>query len=67
MTTSIKKWQAEDDARTLATAALIKVTPSRLKSATVAAQKLQKEAQKEAAAMNRVAKKKIMSNKKRKI
>ena len=51
-----KKWQAENDARTLVEAAIIKKTPSRLKSAKKEAKILATKAKKEASVMATIAK-----------
>ena len=60
-----KRWQAESDARTLAEAGVITGDRSRLKSAALAAQRLQKKAQDDAVAMRSVARKKRVLKKKK--
>lgn len=54
-----RNWEAEQDARTLAEAKLIKVDPGRLGSAEQAATKLAEEKKDEAKAMDSVAKDKL--------
>lgn len=60
-TASDKKWQAENDARTLAEAETIKQDPNRLKPAQDAAQKMVDQKRDEANAMAKVAGKKSIS------
>ena len=55
MTAEDKKWQAENDARTLMEAQVIASTPSRKKAARGAAKRLSTEKAKEAKAMKKVA------------
>jgi hypothetical protein len=50
-----KEWEAENDARTLMEAEVIKGDPKRLEAATKAADKLSKEKVDEAASMQKVA------------
>ena len=51
-----KRWQAEQDARTLAEADVIRKTPSRLTAAAKAAKAMATDAKKQAAAMGKIAK-----------
>ena len=55
MTEDEKRWQSESDARTLATAEVIKKDEERLKSAGIAAEKMSEEELQEAIAMKNVA------------
>lgn len=52
-----KRWQQENDARTLAEAEQIKKDPARVKGAATAAQKMQKEHQQSANALKTIANK----------
>lgn len=61
MSAEDKKWQAENDARTLAEAEVIKNDSSRLKAAQNAAKGMAKEKQDEASAMSNVAQADIMN------
>lgn len=56
MTAEDKKWQAQNDVRTLAEAEVIKGDPDRMKAASDAAEDMAKEKQEEADAMRDVAK-----------
>jgi hypothetical protein len=58
MSAEEKRWRAEEDARTLAEAEMIKKDSARLKSAQQAAAKMAKEAADRAAGMRKVASKK---------
>lgn len=62
ITADEKRWRAENDARTLAEANVIKKDPSRLQAAADAAQRMVEEQQKEAAAMRSVARSKTKQN-----
>ena len=55
MTKQEKEWQAKDDARTLATAEVVKNDSARLSAAKVAARVMAEEEKEEAKAMTRVA------------
>lgn len=55
MTKQEKEWQAQDDARTLATAEVVKNDPPRLSAAKVAAKRMAEEEKDQAKAMTRVA------------
>lgn len=55
MTRQEKQWQAQDDARTLATAEVVKNDPGRLSAAKVAAKRMAEEEKDSAKAMTRVA------------
>ncbi len=55
LTTDEKRWQAEDDARTLAAANVILQDKARIKKAQTAAERMAKEERERAAAMTKVA------------
>ena len=55
MTAQDKKWQAEQDARTLAEAEVVKRTPIRMRAATKAAKGMAEEERKKAVGMRKVA------------
>lgn len=55
MTKQEKEWRAQDDARTLATAEVVKNDPTRLTAAKVAAKRMAEEEKDSAIAMTRVA------------
>jgi hypothetical protein len=55
MTKQEKEWRAQDDARTLATAEVVKNDPPRLSAAKVAAKRMAEEEKDSAKAMTRVA------------
>jgi len=57
MTAQDRKWQAEDDARTLAASIVIQDDPTRMKAATKAANRMAEEKRKDATAMSNVARK----------
>ncbi len=62
MTAEQKKWQAQDDAHTLASANEIKSDPARMKAAAAEASKMQAEAQKRANSLKSIAKVKTTQN-----
>ena len=55
MTKQEKEWRAQDDARTLATAEVVRNDPTRLSAAKVAARRMAEEEKDQAKAMTRVA------------
>jgi hypothetical protein len=55
MTRQEREWRAQDDARTLATAEVVKNDPTRLSAAKVAAKRMAEEEKDSAKAMTRVA------------
>jgi len=55
MTKQEKEWRAKDDARTLATAEVVRNDPTRLSAAKVAAKQMAEDEKEEARAMTRVA------------
>ena len=64
ITADQKKWQAEDDAYTLAQAAKIQKDPARMSAATDAAKRMAEEKREDANAMSSVARRKGTSDRK---
>jgi len=64
MTAQDKKWQAQDDARTLAQANEIKSDPTRIRAAVKEAKVMVKEEQQRLTSISKVAKVKVLQRKK---